>query len=267
MTTWKKLINSGSNAHVASLNISDTPSDVSSSIIDGSVFFSALPEQPIPNTLIVGTLMKSVSPAINGGLSRYVMISNDFTPELADYNIPWNTAQMDLNNDGTITTADLLLFLTIFGTTCTPNSGADTNGDGLTGSGDLLEFLILFGSFSLVGLDDTRPEIIWGDYDWIADNGNITETSVQNYYNLIGETAFWEEFGVNYTNPDTNEGYTVLEYIENSNPPSGILLIDIFKYIYFTQTSSGIYGGHDFYNRNGEQDGQINYNNPIGYPV
>ena len=89
-------------------------------------------------------------------------------------------------------------------------------------------------------LSDTRPEIIWGDYDWIpegASNNFITVNSVQNYYNLIGETAFWEEFEA------------VLEYIEVSNPPPGIPLIDIFIYIYFTQTTGGIYGGSTFYNK------------------
>ena len=135
MTTWKKLINSGSNAHVASLNISDTPSDVSSSIQDGSVFFSALPVQPVPNDLPVGTLMKSVSPAVDGGLSRYVMISNNFVATTgADYVIPPNQTAIacDLNNDGNVSTADLLMFLGNYGTV--GNSGDDILGD-ITGDG------------------------------------------------------------------------------------------------------------------------------------
>jgi hypothetical protein len=49
----------------------------------------------------------------------------------------------DLNNDGQINTADLLLFLSDFG--CSGTCIADLDGDGNTGTADLLLFLSLFG--------------------------------------------------------------------------------------------------------------------------
>ncbi len=50
----------------------------------------------------------------------------------------------DFNADGTITSADLLVFLTDFG--CASNCLADLDGDGITGAADLLIFLGLFGN-------------------------------------------------------------------------------------------------------------------------
>ena len=49
----------------------------------------------------------------------------------------------DLNADGAVGSADLLLLLALFG--CTENCGyIDLNGDGVVGVGDLLDFLLAF---------------------------------------------------------------------------------------------------------------------------
>ena len=258
MPVWNEIIFSGSDAQVASLDIFTPESgpDNSLEVDDGRVLFDNLPLQY--NNAPIGKVMKS-------SLNNWVFVSNDYVaPPTADYNIPFNYAGFDYNGDGTIGTSDLLEFLTQYGSTVTPGSGGDFDNNGEIGSGDLLGFLIAFDEFTDFG--DTRPEIIWENYDWIADNGYITLESVQNYYDLIGETEFWELFGVNYTNPSTAEGYTVLEYIEDSNPPAydddeesdsyfPYTKFDIFKYIYFTQTDGGVWGGHTLYSA------------PIGYPV
>ncbi len=50
----------------------------------------------------------------------------------------------DLNDDGVINTADLLLFMSSFG--CTVNCGdADLSGDGVVNTSDLLLFMSAFG--------------------------------------------------------------------------------------------------------------------------
>tara|TARA_R110002012_G_scaffold283827_1_gene474379 strand:+ start:401 stop:1234 length:834 start_codon:yes stop_codon:yes gene_type:complete len=269
MAVWNKLINSGSNAHVESLEISSPPTLTPALEVDGEVIFHNL-EVDSP-TIPEGRLIKSVFSGNNTGTSRYVQIKQDFEVEVVDYLIPWNNALLDFNGDGIIGSSDLLEFLILFGIEVPQNSGFDANQDGQIGSADLLTFLIAFGEFT-DDLGDTRPEIIWENYgtqgaeedinifgynvNWTEEiNGStrVTADSVQNYYDNIGSDAFWEEFGVNYTNPNSPpSGYaqghpTVLEYIEDSNPPSSIELIDIFKYIYFTQTTGGIYGGSNFY--------------------
>ena len=50
----------------------------------------------------------------------------------------------DLNNDSSVTVADLLLILSEFG--CTSGCTTDVNGDGLTTVSDLLELLSVFGT-------------------------------------------------------------------------------------------------------------------------
>ena len=50
----------------------------------------------------------------------------------------------DLNSDGQITVADLLLVLSEFG--CTENCTTDVNGDGTVTVQDILELLTIFGS-------------------------------------------------------------------------------------------------------------------------
>ena len=299
MTTWKKLINSGSNAHVASLNISDTPSDVSSSIQDGSVFFSALPVQPSPNDLPVGTLMKSVSPAVDGGLSRYVMISNNFVPTTgADFVIPSNGTEADINQDGLVSTADLLLFLGDFGTAGN-NIPSDFDNDGLVTTADLLLFLGAFGttlydSFGTYGVgSDTRPFIDWGDaqynyiqvvddgdnitHSWINNEGYAIVESVTDLYDTIvlheSNNYFWDTFLPNGEVVGTSVKLYITQMEALTSP-----LFEVFIYIYFSQISgtgtilvggeeTPIEGGHDVWNRTGINWGESYPTDlsPIGY--
>ena len=302
MTTWKKLINSGSNAHVASLNISDTPSDVSSSIQDGSVFFSALPVQPSPNNLPVGTLMKSITPAVDGGLSRYVMISNNFVVTTgADFVIPPNQIAIacDLNQDGNVTTADLILFLSNYGATSSEgNILGDLNGDGAVTTNDLINFLASFGvnlwnNYGTYGEgSDTRPFIDWGDaqynyiqdnitHSWVNDDGYATVDSVTTLYNTIvgyeSNAYFWDTFLPNGSTVDTSVKLYIIQMEALTAP-----LFEVFIYIYFSQisgtgtilvngNSTPIEGGHDVWNRTGIPWGAAysaapTYpNSPVGY--
>tara|TARA_R110000744_G_scaffold36660_2_gene84539 strand:- start:645 stop:1583 length:939 start_codon:yes stop_codon:yes gene_type:complete len=309
MTTWKKLINSGSNAHVASLNISDTPSEVPSSLkSEGTVFFSALPVQPVPNDLPVGTLMKSVSPAVDGGLSRYVMISNNFVATTgADFVIPPNGTAIacDLNQDGTVSTGDLLILLGDFGTVG-ENMSADFDSNGVVNTQDLLIFLSAFGtnlydSFGTYYTDsDTRPFIDWGNaqynyiqvvdegdnitHSWVNDDGYATVDSVTTLYNTIvqyeSNDYFWDTFLPN----GEVVGTSVKLYITQMEALT-VPLFEVFIYIYFSQESgtgfisgdfSGgeqtpIEGGHDVFNRTGISWGTAyiaapSYpNSPVGY--
>ncbi len=52
----------------------------------------------------------------------------------------------DLNTDGTIDTADLVVFLGSFGQTVPPGTAGDLNGDGSVNTSDLTQFLGVFGS-------------------------------------------------------------------------------------------------------------------------
>ncbi|MFM9958739.1 MAG: SUMF1/EgtB/PvdO family nonheme iron enzyme [Phycisphaerales bacterium] len=51
----------------------------------------------------------------------------------------------DFDNDGTVNTADLVTFLSVFGQTVTPGSAGDLNNDGVINVLDLTEFLGRFG--------------------------------------------------------------------------------------------------------------------------
>jgi hypothetical protein len=50
----------------------------------------------------------------------------------------------DFDNDGVITTSDLLILLANFG--CVNNCNGDLNGDALVNTADMLIFLTVFGS-------------------------------------------------------------------------------------------------------------------------
>jgi hypothetical protein len=304
MTTWKKLINSGSNAHVASLNISDTPSDVSSSIQDGSVFFSALPVQPEVNDLPIGTLMKSASPAVDGGLSRYVMISNNFVATTgADFVIPSNgtTIASDFTQDGNVTTADLLILLGAFGSVVQSGESipSDINGDGSVNTADLLLFLGAFGvnlwnNYGTYYTDsDTRPFIDWKlaqynyiqdniTHTWVNDDGYATVDSVTTLYNTIVEyesnAYFWDTFLPNGSTVDTSVKLYIIQMEALTTP-----IFEVFIYIYFSQIcgtgtilvngeETPIEGGHDVFNRTGISWDSTAYsaaptypNSPVGY--
>jgi hypothetical protein len=280
MTTWKKLINSGSNAHVASLNISDTPSDVPTSLkSDGTVLFTSLPTlQALP----VGRLMKSVTPAVNGGTSRYVMISNDFTPITGlDFQIPPNQTAADLNQDGVITAGDLLLFLGAYGSTGA-NLPADLDNNGAVTTGDLLAFLSAFGtnmwnSYGTYGVGlDTRPFIDWGlaqynyievvndgdniTHSWVNDDLYVTVESVTDLYDKIVEVEGNDNYFWNTLLPSSVSTYLIS--MDALISPLEAVHFAVFIYIYFSQISGTGYilvegeqtpigGGHSVYNRTG----------------
>ena len=285
MASWKKLINSGSNAHVESLEILSPPTLSPSLKVDGGVFFHNLPDQ---DDLPGGTLMKindgGGSSVFDGvGSSKFVIISN--TPieeeeEEEEYNIPWNEANFDVSGDGEVSVNALLGFLIAYGEAegdVSYDFNFDTNGDNEVGSADLLELLIAYGSTleELAGnmnvdgtLDDHdgRPSVDWNssDFAWVNSEGYVTADSVQSYYNTFTDKLdFWEKLGYDPTDPTgAGSSGSVYKYIFNSNPPGeglilddndGILWIEIFKYIYFTQITYGVYGGNTYYNRNGVQ--------------
>ena len=54
-----------------------------------------------------------------------------------------NACPQDLNNDGSVTVADVLLILGEFG--CTSGCAADVDGDGAVSVGDVLNILSVFG--------------------------------------------------------------------------------------------------------------------------
>jgi len=292
MASWKKLINSGSNAHVESLEILSPPTLSPSLEVDGGVFFHNLPDQ---DDLPWGTLMKIEDGGLGGaieniGNSKFVIISNapidEGEEEEEDYNIPWNEANLDFNGDGEIGSGNLLPFLIAYGEAegdVSYNSNFDTNGDGEVGSADLLVFLIAYGAtleelagtmndlnILLPNNKDRRPPIAWNisEYDWIDDDSNsdtynyVTADSVRTYYetftNPFAIDGFWSKLGYD---PDDagGEGSGVYRHIFRSNPPAynadtfPYEYIDIFIYLYFTQTTGGVFGGNTYYNRNGVQ--------------
>ena len=221
MASWKKLINSGSNAHVESLEILSPPTLTPSLEVEGGVFFHNLPDQDL--ALPEGTLMKIDDGDLGGaieniGSSKFVIISN--TPieeeeeEEEDYNIPWNEANLDVNGDGEIGSGNLLLFLIAYGAAeSTPQSGYsfnfDTDEDGTVGSADLLVFLIAYGATleilagnmnvdGTLDADDGRPSVDWNssDFDWVNSEGYVTANSVQSYYDDFSDKLdFWEKLG------------------------------------------------------------------------
>ena len=293
MASWKKLINSGSNAHVESLEILSPPTFTPSLEVDGGVFFHNLPLQD--SALPGGTLMKiedggggSILEGV--GNSKFVIISNapieEPPPEdvVEDfYQIPWNSAGFDFNNDGSIGSADLLGFLIAYGETVGDvGNSFDFNNDGSIGSADLLGFLIAYGEL-LADLEDGRPSVDWNnsDFDWVNSEGYVTKDSVEDYYETFNDPfaidGFWSKLG--YDPEDANgEGSGVYKYIFNSNPPAyhedtfPYKYIDIFIYIYFTQTNGGgnppgllNWGGSKYYNKDGATSTYFPDGAPIGY--
>jgi len=189
MATWKELIFSGSNAKVASLDILSSPSTLISLEVEGNIEFPNLPVQPTSDSwdLPEGTLRKQ-NTEIDGGWNIMVanadpeavgcmdstatnydplatIACNDccYSPEII--NLPTNPIGGigDPDNDGSTTTADLLLFLSAFGTGHTDGadwaSNMDWNGDGFAATADLLLLLGAFGS--TVEKKDSRPTITW----------------------------------------------------------------------------------------------------------
>jgi hypothetical protein len=247
MATWQKLIFSGSNAQVASLDILSSPSTPISLEVEGNIEFPNMPVQPPSGVgdLLEGTLVKS-STEVDGGWN--LMVKNpptDTPPQFVT--IPFNNAGFDTNGDGSIGSADLLEFLIAYGDTV-ENLGSsefDYNNDGEIGSADLLGFLIAYGE-DTVNLGDTRPSLNWNssEYGWIVDGQNYaTSASVNTYHETFPNPAdFWTTGGLP----------AVKLYIEKTATAT----IELFIYIYFTQGQPGyqtlsdgtpIYGGNSYY--------------------
>ena len=110
----------------------------------------------------------------------------------------------DLNGDLTVSTADLLEFLTAFGTVCTessvsdywidqvgtnPDCPADINGDGTVATTDLLAFLANFGFECETGLRNSdgikRCENICDTYDLIVSEAGLV-ISVAQLAQILG---------------------------------------------------------------------------------
>jgi len=263
MATWKQLMISGSSTEAASVIVSGpSSSDTASLQIEGSsVQFNGLPTSDFD--LPIGSLMKSSA-------DQHVMvrISND-PVTISPYYIPWQAYAFDFNGDGGIGAADLLGFLIAYGTAdgesgYTPNF--DFNGDGEIGSADLLGFLVEYGEFLSLD-DDNRPPIDFTDpvYDWANDAGTyVTPESVAARYGEFGPMhQFHSEFWL------LGDLTAVYSYIENSNPPVynastfPYTYFDIFVYLYFTQTTGGIWGGSTFLNVGTD----ASPNNPFGYTM
>ena len=249
MSTWKKLILSGSKAQVQSLEIQSPPEIATSLEVNGFVDFV----QPLPQVQgdypPEGTLMTTTSN------TDWVCVSNDLvTVPGYPLIIPGNAQGFDFNGDGEIGSADLLGFLIAYGTADGEsgyNPNFDFNGDGEIGSADLLGFLIDYGE-STVDLYDSRPSINWSDpsYNWLDSNNVATVASVTTRYNAINtanssDVAFWEmlptgELVDGTPNVDTH----VQAYLEQTGYTASI---ELFTYVYFTQYTGGPWGGIDAY--------------------
>ncbi len=239
MSTWKKLIVSGSNADVASTTISGAEGSHAASlqVNSGKVLFTNLPAQTEIETLSEGSLMKS-------GADNYVMIKVDPPPPPPHKHIPYNTANLDHNGDGAITTADLLAFLSVFGHSVSSlfAAGFDINMNGSVTVGDLLPFLSVFG-LSSKDWADTRPVIDWCSIpEWKDSTYRVTPASVTAYFAEVEAAGedIWQilPHGGSVSN-------NVYDYINQTMTPN----LETFLYIYFGQSTGGKWGGHDIYNR------------------
>jgi hypothetical protein len=282
MSQWNKLIVSGSDAQVSSMDISTIPilsgGPANSLVIeDGQVHFQSLPSIASSNQVEEGGLM--ISNIDIDGYSVYVKNPSAAYTTALLY-IPWNHNNIDLNGDGYVSTADLLLFLGDFGAV-NEQTLADITLDGSVTTGDLLEFLGAFGiilsEFEYGVTEDTRPYIDWKDaqynwiqevldgdpitHSWIDDDGFVTAASVTTLYDAIvtantNDNAFWAMLPPNSVDSENVDGY--MTSMQGLTTPT----FEVFIYIYFTQISgtgtiivngesTSIYGGHDFYNHNG----------------
>jgi len=283
MGVWGKVIISGSDAQLESLEVnqtSDVEGDDALQVEDGQVSF---PNLSTSNDQFFeeGTLTNQLG---------FVFAHNvDSDTSIL---IPWNYPVGDFNGDGIISTGDLLIFLGMFGTD--PGFGHPTSiqNGGAVSTADLLIFLTAFGG--TINTDsDTRPAIDWADeaYAFTASDGvtkgwvNTDATSVSyNRVNVDSVTAFYNHTLDGGTNDSDfwallpNGGTTthlgpnndVSDYITQMPSESGPTLA-MFLYIYFQQFSgetddvsqSGITwrGGHNIWNREASGPNSID-----GYP-
>ena len=248
MGTWEKVIVSGSNAQLEALDIIQPSSEVFSlQVEDGQVSF---PNLSISNdaTFAEGTLTNQLG---------FVYAHNELTFE-GQVLIPLNGPVGDINGDGTITAADLLIILGNFGST---DAGfgeiSDMTQDGSVNVADILLFLSEFGvayTFPDNLPSDNRPAIDWTSDQytytkevngesvtkgWVNPSGRVNVDSVTELYNhcvISGDdSAFWALLPAG--NATSNNVSLYITQMPSENQPS----LEIFLYIYFQQfTSFGI---------------------------
>jgi hypothetical protein len=273
MEIWRKVIVSGSDAQVASLDInqtSDVEGDDALQVEDGQVSFPNLSTLDDPY-IDEGTLTNQLG----------FVFAHNAGPADDSILIPWNYPAGDLNGDGEVTTADLLIFLGAFGTA--PGFGDLANMDGGVSvtTSDLLLFLTSFGE-DVTTDDDTRPEITWNDSTtytftnssgvtkgWVNTDatsvsyGRVNVDSVTAFYNHVldggdDDSDFWALLPNGGTTTFEGPNNDVADYITQM-PSEDSPTLAMFLYIYFQQFSgaegdisnTGITyrGGHDIWNR------------------
>ena len=91
-----------------------------------------------------GETTQSIVVNTTGNYSVIITNANGCSATSSPVAVAVNTMPEDFNGDGTVNTADFLLFLTKFGTNCT--CPQDINGDGIVNTADFLLFLTKFGT-------------------------------------------------------------------------------------------------------------------------
>lgn len=100
---------------------------------DGTLSIPLVGLSPGPHTLFVRS--QDANGDVGTTYYHVIEVSPEFGPDCADF-----------NNDQVISTADLLVLLSFFGSTANGCDEGDLNGDGVVSAADLLIFLAYFGS-------------------------------------------------------------------------------------------------------------------------
>lgn len=111
---------------------------------------ATVPEGDVGVAQVSGTMSVDVAAGAHAVVLSDVILSNinnenvaEDPLEVGSIVVTSSGCPADLNADGAVGSADLLLLLALFG--CTENCGyIDLNGDGVVGVGDLLDFLLAF---------------------------------------------------------------------------------------------------------------------------
>ena len=111
---------------------------------------ATVPEGDVGVAQVSGTMSADVAAGAHAVTLSDVILSNGNNENVAEDPLEVGSIVVtsagcpaDLNADGAVGSADLLLLLALFG--CTENCGhIDLNGDGVVGVGDLLDFLLAF---------------------------------------------------------------------------------------------------------------------------